>query len=173
MELLIGINLDNAAMNDEVEEQHVLTARGVAYGLTKVIDEINGLTWTDTQERLAGVLLFGAGTMSVPCPTCPWRRSSTVGGADIPHFDIELMRGLSNTVGPDDAFRPIMACHGSPCGLETPCVGYVAVEGWSNLAVRLNVMSGRIDMSAIDDACRDLDLWSSFHEMLEAYEEAQ
>jgi hypothetical protein len=109
----------------------------------------------------------------IPCATCPWRKSSTAGGVDIPGFSIEMMRGLSNTVGDGDDFRPVMACHGSACGAEEPCVGYLAVEGWSNITVRLMVMNNRIDLLAIEQAVSDLDLWSSFREMLEAYEEAQ
>lgn len=108
----------------------------------------------------------------VPCPTCPWRRSSTVGGFDIPGFDLDKMRGLRNTVGEGDAFRPIMACHYSPCGEETACVGYVAVEGYSNLAIRVADIQGRLDLAAIWAACDELDLWPSFVEMLAAYEEA-
>ncbi|MFN2591660.1 MAG: DUF6283 family protein [Candidatus Dormibacteria bacterium] len=107
-----------------------------------------------------------------PCKSCPWRRSSTVGGADIPGFNLDLMRGLSNTVGPDDDFRPIMACHYSPCGAETPCVGYVAQEGVRNLSVRVMAARGRIDFLGIQDACAGVDLWPSFGEMVAAYEEA-
>lgn len=107
-----------------------------------------------------------------PCITCPWRKSSTVGGADIPGFDLELMRGLSNTVGRGDAFRNIMACHYSPCGEESACVGYVAKEGYSNINVRLLASMGRIPLRDIVDACEGLELWESFGEMLAAYEEA-
>lgn len=107
-----------------------------------------------------------------PCPTCPWLRSSTVGGSDIPGFSIEMMRGLSNTVGPGDDFRPIMACHGSACGAERICVGYAAIEGYSNISVRLMAARDELDLRAIWDACDALDLWPSFAEMLAAYEEA-
>jgi hypothetical protein len=107
-----------------------------------------------------------------PCATCPWRKSSKVGGGDIPNFDIDLMRGLRSTVGRGDDFRPIMACHYSPCGEETACVGYVAVEGYSNINVRLLASSGKIPLRDIVDACGELDLWKSFGEMLAAYEEA-
>ena len=107
-----------------------------------------------------------------PCKTCPWRKSSMVGGADIPGFNIELMRGLRNTVGHGDGFRPVMACHYSDEGGEVPCVGYVAVEGYSNINVRLLASQGRVPLRAIVDACEGLDLWESFGEMLDAYEEA-
>lgn len=119
-------------------------------------------------------MVFGAGVeVTTPCPTCPWRKSSTVGGADIPRFDIELMRRLANTVGRGDGFRPIMACHYSTCGHETPCIGYVAVEGWTNLNIRLMAIRRECDVRAIEDACRPLALWGSFNEMLAAYEAAQ
>ena len=108
---------------------------------------------------------------TIPCVTCPWRKSSTVGGADIPNFDIELMRKLSNAVGDGDDFRRIMACHGSACGGEEPCIGYVAVEGYSNLRVRIMAFDGVIDLQGIDEDCADLDLWPSFHEMLQAYDQ--
>jgi len=109
---------------------------------------------------------------NVPCPSCPWRKTSTVGGADIPGFDLDLMRGLRSTVGRGDDFRTVMACHGSTCGADTPCVGYLAQEGWSNLHVRMMAINGRVDLLAIADACEDLDLWRSFDEMLAAYEDA-
>lgn len=108
-----------------------------------------------------------------PCPTCPWRKSSTVGGFDIPGFDIKKMEGLSNTVGPGDDFRPIMACHYSTFARDDyPCVGYIAVEGVSNLAVRLAAIDGRLDLEAIMDATEPLDLWPDFHTMLAAYQAA-
>jgi hypothetical protein len=110
---------------------------------------------------------------NVPCQTCPWRKSSVVGGFDIPNFNIDLMRALSNTVGPDDTFRPVMACHYSDCDDETTCVGYVAVEGWRNLVVRIMAAEGRLNIAAIMEACAELDLWPSFAEMLAAYEEAR
>lgn len=112
-------------------------------------------------------------TCTTPCATCPWRKSSTIGGADIPNFDIELMRKLSNTVGRGDAFRPIMACHGSTEESSRICIGYAHVEGYSNLNCRIEAMNGRLNMPEIDKACAEIDLWDSFDEMLDAYEEAQ
>jgi hypothetical protein len=96
-----------------------------------------------------------------------------VGGFDIPGFDIEKMRNLRNTVGEGDAIRTIMACHYSSEGEERYCIGYVAQEGWTNIAVRIACAYGRLNINAIDEACADLDLWPDFHSMLAAYEEAQ
>lgn len=108
----------------------------------------------------------------MPCETCPWRKSNPPGGKGIPSFDIEMMRRLRNTVGDGDAFRKIMACHYSPCGKEEACVGYVAVEGYTNLNVRLLAGKGVIPLHEIVEECQALDLWGSFEEMLRAYEEA-
>lgn len=107
-----------------------------------------------------------------PCPTCPWRKESTVGGDDIPNFSLDLMRRLRNTVGPGDAFRPIMACHYSKIGKEVSCRGYIAQEGYSNINVRILASKGEIPIKEIEAACEGLDLWGSFYEMLAAYEEA-
>lgn len=105
-----------------------------------------------------------------PCQSCPWRKSSTVGGADIPGFSIQMMRNLSNTVGNGDAFRPIMACHYSPVGKESACKGYIAREGYSNINVRMLASKGKIPIREITTACERLDLWPSFGPMLKAYE---
>lgn len=105
-----------------------------------------------------------------PCISCPWRKSSTVGGADIPGFSIDMMRRLQNTVGNGDAFRPIMACHYSPVGKESACKGYIAREGNTNINVRILASKDVIPMRQIEDACESLDLWDSFMPMLRAYE---
>ena len=82
------------------------------------------------------------------------------------------MRKLQGTVGREDGFRPIMACHHSQPGAETACIGYVAVEGWRNLNVRVLAMRGRIDLPGIQAATEGLDLWESFEAMLAAFEAA-
>lgn len=109
---------------------------------------------------------------TVPCSTCPWRKSNPPGGADIPGFDLDLMRGLSCTVGEGDGFRQVMACHysGDGPGETRPCAGYLAQHGYSNLNVRVMAMHGEVDIAGTIDACAGLDLWASFGEMLAAYE---
>lgn len=119
----------------------------------------------------SGKPVFISTTKTVPCVTCPWRRSSTVGGDDIPGFSIEMMRNdLSKTVGEGDAFRAVMACHYHDA---EPCIGYIAVEGWSNLRVRIMALDHMIDIGGIQRASDALDLWPGFWPMLEAYEAAQ
>ena len=108
----------------------------------------------------------------LPCKTCPWRKSSTVGGNDIPGFSIDMMRNLKNTVGNDDAFRTIMACHHSPIGKESACRGYVAIEGNRNINVRILAAQNVIQVREIETACATLDLYESFADMLNDYESA-
>lgn len=109
--------------------------------------------------------------LTTPCPSCPWRRSNPPGGSNIPGFSLDLMRGLSCTVGPGDDFRQVMACHGSPEHRMVPCAGYVARHGYANLNVRMMAAVGQVDLVAIVDACEGLDLWPSFDVMLAAYED--
>ncbi len=65
-----------------------------------------------------------------------------------------------------------MACHYSPEGKETSCVGYLAVEGYSNLNVRLLAAAEVIPMRQIVEDCKGLDLYGSFGEMLADFEAA-
>lgn len=65
-----------------------------------------------------------------------------------------------------------MACHYSD-ETEYPCNGYLAVEGWTNLAVRVAAIEKRLDLNAIVDACEGIDLYDNFGEMLAALEEKE
>jgi hypothetical protein len=112
-----------------------------------------------------------------PCPTCPWLKSSKVGGEDIKNFDIELMRELKKTVPPegteDDGFYTIMACHHSKEEKKYACAGYIATHGFQNLNVRILAAQGEIDVHAVISNCEGLELYDNFHTMLEDYEDAQ
>lgn len=59
----------------------------------------------------------------------------------------------------------IMACHQATEDSDLACIGYLAVEGWSNLHVRLRILQGLIPMSDIEASCADLDLHPSFASM--------
>ncbi len=78
----------------------------------------------------------------LPCATCPWRvdQDATV----IPRYNHDLACALLNTVGQGDAFRPIMACHGSGETMVA-CKGYLAREGWNNLNVRVMLAKSQIE----------------------------
>src|ERR1700734_2397375 len=77
-----------------------------------------------------------------------------------------------DTVGPEDAFRKIMACHGSPVGQERACNGYLAREGWRNLNVRLHVALGNMESpDAVLEECEvyGIELHRDYPEVLERY----
>lgn len=105
-----------------------------------------------------------------PCGGCPWKVDSK-GGVAIPNFSIEKARNLANTVGPDDGFRTIMACHLTDEGEDAPCIGYLVQAGWSNLSVRMMAISGRLPLSEIIEACEGIELHPDFDAMLVALEE--
>lgn len=104
---------------------------------------------------------LGPAMKAVICSTCPWRVGAT---ADpIPNFDPDEARNLRCTVGDGaDAFRTIMACHGSSEENNLPCGGYLAVVGYTNLHVRIAMIDGTITMP--DTA--GVDLVETFDEML-------
>lgn len=108
-----------------------------------------------------------------PCPTCPWRKESTVGGDDIPNFSLDRMKGLVSTVperGSDsDGFFKIMACHHSKDGLEFACAGYAAIHGLQNINFRLFLAQNNIDFKKIEDNCKGIALYDNFYTMLDDY----
>lgn len=103
-------------------------------------------------------------TRPAPCASCPWRRTAVAAG--IPRYDHQRAEGLAGTCGDEDDWRPIMACHGSDDGAETPCVGYLARYGWRNIACRMEVAHGRMPGSALDDPPAEWDLHETFDEMI-------
>lgn len=112
---------------------------------------------------------------NVPCKTCPWRKSSRVGGADIPYFNLDDMRGLVNSFPPEgskaDGFFPIMACHHSREGADKPCIGYVNNIGFDNIAVRMLQSRDRINLSQIREEVSGIEVYEDFKTMLADYEE--
>lgn len=90
----------------------------------------------------------------IPCKSCPWRVDNDA--TDIPGYNHNKACSLMSTVGSYDSFRSIMQCHSSTDENPTACLGYVARDGWSNLSIRVAVISGRIPSpSEIDDACEN------------------
>lgn len=85
------------------------------------------------------------------CKKCPWRKSTNP--RDIPHGYCETKhRALKDTIANPAEFRfgelRIMVCHETE---KLPCVGWLAQQlgPGNNIALRLVVMSGRID-SAVE-----------------------
>lgn len=79
----------------------------------------------------------------LPCATCPWRLDKDA--STIPNYVHEKACGLMKTVGDGDAFRSIMACHGSTDDNMVACKGYLARAGWSNITVRLLLAKKQIE----------------------------
>jgi Family of unknown function (DUF6283) len=82
------------------------------------------------------------------CRHCPWRKDVCVD--DIPGYSPELHPKLKSTIaGPMDwtgAYRKrlnIMACHESPVGEETPCIGWVVnqIGPGNNIPLRIAMLA--------------------------------
>jgi hypothetical protein len=90
----------------------------------------------------------------LPCATCPWIVDKDA--TTIPRYNHAKACGLLNTVGCDDAFRPIMACHHSTEAEPFACNGYLAQVGWSNLNVRRLAAKGQIaNPDRVAEACAE------------------
>lgn len=81
------------------------------------------------------------------CSKCPWKVGTDPN--DIPNgYDAEKHRALKSTVG-HTLGTPlrIMACHETQVGKELPCVGWLENQlgPGNNIALRMQVVSGRID----------------------------
>lgn len=88
----------------------------------------------------------------LPCSTCPWRTRNDA--SVIPRYSQKKADGLLSTVGHDDDFRQIMACHNSTDDTMIACKGYLALEGWSNINVRILLSRKAIENpSEVLDAC--------------------
>ena len=97
-------------------------------------------------------------TRRAPCKACPWKVDATAD--QIPGYDMEKAEQLINTVG-QQLGQPMMACHQSTEENEVHCVGFLAVAGWDNLSVRLNVANERIPPEALDPPPPE---WGEMHE---------
>lgn len=83
---------------------------------------------------------------------CPWRRDAPPG-----QFPPERYEALAATSRRPDAHgeadaplgAPMFACHKSPAGRERVCAGWLAVEGWGHLGVRVAVLTGQLDACAL------------------------
>lgn len=99
---------------------------------------------------------MSAFAVTTTCDECPWRRDVAVG-----RFPPERYKALENTC--KQIFGgPIFACHKTHEGNERACAGFLLVEGWENISVRLAASAKRFDMSEITAAAP---LYGSFAEM--------
>jgi hypothetical protein len=94
---------------------------------------------------------------SSPCANCPWRTDSVAG--EFPAERYETLRDTSGGPGKEVPIGgPVFACHKSTEGHDRACAGWLAVEGWGHLGMRLAVIEGRLPYSAlhVDDTWPEL-----------------
>ena len=90
------------------------------------------------------------------CKACPWKRS-TVAARDIPGgYCRNKHANLRNTIAEPGRFVPgpmrMMACHETPVGRESACVGWVAHQlgPGNNIGLRLLARDGRFNGIELD-----------------------
>lgn len=91
------------------------------------------------------------------CKACPWKKS-TVPDRDIPKgYSCEMHEDLRGTIAANPwsfvhSQMHWMACHESPIGRETPCVGWVANQlgPGNNIALRIAALDGRFKNLTLD-----------------------
>src|SRR5580692_1791651 len=112
----------------------------------------------------------------LPCATCPWRVDKDA--TKIPRYSHHKACNLLNTVGREDDFRQIMACHhstGTESEAEQVCRGYLAQAGDSNLNVRILAMTEKMLWPGqIADACveAEIELEPDYETVLEKLAES-
>lgn len=107
----------------------------------------------------------------LPCATCPWRVDQDA--SVIPNYVHDKACRLTGTFGEGDAFRKIMACHGSTEDNPRACNGYLAMAGWSNINVRMLLSQGLCESpSRVLEACESagIELHQNYDDVLEKLE---
>lgn len=96
--------------------------------------------------------------MPRPCSQCPWRSDIPVGV-----FPAEAFRLSAGTAY--DASNRTFCCHMSGIDGARTCAGFLLANADNNVAVRISLMRGHIDMDEIDSP---YPLYRSYREMAEA-----
>ena len=98
------------------------------------------------------------GYRRTPCHTCPWRVDAT--GA----FPAEAFRHSAGTSY--DCATVQFACHASGTARPRTCAGYLLNGSTHNLAARMSLARGDVDLSRVSDGGHDLH--ASYRAMAEA-----
>ncbi|TMR91307.1 DUF6283 family protein [Nonomuraea basaltis] len=105
-----------------------------------------------------------------PCRECPWRRDAEPG--KFPAERYEVLRGTCRDEGGGNAGlgAPIFACHmGEPgTGDDLACAGWLAVEGWNSVHVRIAIVTGQLPTCVLQPGERWPALYGSYEELTEA-----
>lgn len=84
----------------------------------------------------------------VPCPGCPWVK------ANDGSFPAEAFSHSANTAY--DMAEKRFGCHESGTSRPATCAGFLLRGADHNLAVRLDILRGRIDLSKVREGDREL-----------------
>ena len=88
----------------------------------------------------------GSPSKRKPCPSCPWRKSTPVGGFPGGAIDGErLLEMLDGRMG------SVMQCHCTPDDSRAQvCVGFALQVGCHSIGYRFAVLTGVVDHDALE-----------------------
>ena len=95
-----------------------------------------------------------------PCQTCPWRLDA------VGEFPAEAFRHSARTA--HDMSTRTFACHASGTAKPAICAGFLLRGAAHNMAVRLMLLRGELDLSAVSDGGHAL--YADYRAMAEANE---
>jgi Family of unknown function (DUF6283) len=97
-----------------------------------------------------------------PCGECPWRRDTPAGAFPASRYD-----ELRATSDQSSLSAPLFGCHkGEPgTNADLACAGWLAVAGAEHLAVRVAVLTGRLEPEDLRPGAGWPELFGSYAEM--------
>jgi hypothetical protein len=100
-----------------------------------------------------------------PCAECPWRRDTPPGQFPASRYD-----ALQSTSDQSGLHAPMFGCHkGEPgTNADLACAGWLAVAGTEHLAVRMAVITGRLEPDDLRPGENWPELFGSYAEMAAA-----
>lgn len=95
-----------------------------------------------------------------PCKDCPWRIDAPAG-----HWHKDEFVNIARTCRGDGLRR--MGCHNSSPDNPIICMGWVRVEGFDSIGVRLACISGELNPADVNTTTGP-DLFNSIQDMIDA-----
>lgn len=96
----------------------------------------------DDNNQVVTITGGGGSYRRTPCEECPWRLDAPVGA-----FPAEAYRASASTAY--DMAQNTFACHMQGKDKPATCASFLLIQGYHNLAVRLQTMSGRLDIRKV------------------------
>lgn len=112
------------------------------------MSEIRNIRPAGSDHQVVEVHNSGKSYRREPCPDCPWRKDA------VGVFPAEAFRHSANTA--HDMSDHKFGCHASGSKKPATCAGFLLNGADHNMAVRISMAKGEIDMSQVHDGGNNL-----------------